>query len=245
MSNVIALNDGLQPPEPVGDSAVELVVGRLKDLIEQGNLRVGDALPSERELCERCGASRTTVREAMRILKAYGVVDVRPKTGAVIIDRRMDAVFQLFSFRTLEITGQTFSDTQGFRHLIEGGCYDVVVERLTSADIAELRAINDQMRDESSATGASLQDFRFHARLISIMGNRQLDELYRLTKPVMLKIMENSYIRGKLIGTNHRQHAGIVNALEGRDRLAFQYRVSEHLNAGRYLYSNEEETAST
>ena len=75
------------------DTAVGLVVARIKEMFEQGNLKTGSTLPSERELCELCSASRATVREAMRILKAYGVVEVRPKSGAVVIDRRMETVF--------------------------------------------------------------------------------------------------------------------------------------------------------
>src|SRR5690349_6641004 len=97
------------------DSAVETLVGQIKALIDKRNLGVGDPLPSERELGEMFTSSRTTVREAMRILKAYGVVDVRPKVGAVIIDRRMDAVFDLYSFNTLELNRQTYLDTQSFR----------------------------------------------------------------------------------------------------------------------------------
>ena len=237
----------LSGPSPangaVTDSAVELVVTRIKQLIEQGNLRVGDPLPSERELCDLCATSRTTVREAMRMLKAYGVVDVRPKTGAVIIDRRIDAVFELLSFSTLELSRQTFLDTQGFRHLIEGGCFEMLVERTTVLDIAQLRSINDAMHAETAPRDAALQDFRFHARLISILGNRQLDELYRLTKPVILKIMENGVVRGKLVATNHRQHVGIVDAIEAGDKPAFQHRVAEHLDAGRALFSDQEEQA--
>ncbi|MBI4921919.1 MAG: FadR family transcriptional regulator [Devosia nanyangense] len=225
--------------EPSGGSAVDLVVGRIKELFEKGNLRVGDPLPSERELCEMCAASRTTVREAMRILKVYGIVEVRPKTGAVIVDRRMDAVFELFSFSTLKLSRQTFLDTQGFRRLVEVGGFDTLVERSTPADIAELRAINEAMRSHSSSSEASLDDFRFHAKLVSILGNRQIDELYRLMKPVILRIMESVVIRGKFVGTNYTQHTGIVDALEGRDRLAFQYRVAEHLGAGRDLFAEE------
>src|SRR5690606_19667292 len=103
------------------DSAVETVVDGIRTLIDDRNLGVGDALPSERELTEMFSSSRNTVREAMRILKAYGLVDVRPKVGAVIIDRRMDAVFDLYSFNSLDLSRQTFLDTQGFRRLIEVG----------------------------------------------------------------------------------------------------------------------------
>src|SRR5688572_4813578 len=129
----------------LADSAVETTVEQIKDLIDGRNLGVGDPLPSERELCEMFSSSRNTVREAMRILKTYGVVEVRPKVGAVIIDRRMDAVFDLYSFNTLELSRETFIDTQGFRQLIEVGALDTLFANVTAEDIAALRAINDAM----------------------------------------------------------------------------------------------------
>lgn len=229
-------------PVHLADSAVEALVGQIKELIDTRNLGVGDPLPSERELVEMFSSSRTTVREAMRILKTYGVVDVRPKVGAVIIDRRMDAVFDLYSFSTLELSRETFVDTQGLRRLIEVGGIDAMLERVTSPDIAELRAINDAMHAETTPMGAAQHDFRFHARLVAILGNRQVDEMYRIMKPVMLKIMENGVSRKKFDGANYLQHAGIVDALESRDRLAFQYRATEHLEMGLALFRDDEET---
>src|SRR5689334_1371259 len=222
----------------LADSAVEVLVGQIKELIDKRNLGVGDPLPSERELGEMFTSSRTTVREAMRILKAYGVVDVRPKVGAVIIDRRMDAVFELYSFNTLELSRQTFLDTQGFRQLIEVGAVDQLFERATAADIAALRVLNDQMRDDDVLEKAALHDFAFHARLVSIIGNQQIDDIYRIMKPVVLKIMENGINRRKFGATNYGEHAGIFDALEARDRLAYQYRVAFHLEAGLALFKD-------
>jgi len=223
----------------LADSAVEILVGQIKELIDARNLGVGDPLPSERELGEMFSSSRTTVREAMRILKTYGVVDVRPKVGAIIIDRRMDAVFDLYSFNTLELSRQTFVDTQGFRRLIEVGGIDTLLERFTAEDVADLRSINDAMLAEESYARAAQQDFGFHARLVGILQNRQVDEIYRVMKPVMLKIMENGVSRAKFHGANYNQHAGIVDALEAHDRLAFQYRVAEHLEMGLALFKEE------
>lgn len=226
----------------LADSAVEGLVGQIKELIDARNLGVGDSLPSERELCEMFSSSRTTVREAMRILKTYGVVDVRPKVGAVIIDRRMDAVFDLYSFSTLELSRQTFLDTQGFRRLIEVGAIDQLLERTKAADIADLRAINDEMQAEHTIERAAQQDFRFHARLVAIIENRQIDEMYRLMKPVMLQIMENGVNRRKFGATNFDEHSGIVDALEARSRLAYEFKMTQHLEAGLALFKDEEET---
>lgn len=234
-----AVRASRRKPAHLPDSAVETLVAQIKGLIDSRNLGIGDPLPSERELCEMFSSSRTTVREAMRILKTYGVVEVRPKVGAVIIDRRMDAVFDLYSFGNIELSRQTFLDTQGLRRLIEVGGIDGLIERATDADIADLRAVNDAMRAEDSADRIAQQDFRFHARLVSILGNRQIDQMYRIMKPVILRIMENGLSQPRFGESNYRQHAGIVDALEARDRLAFQYRATEHLEAGLPLFKQE------
>lgn len=228
----------------LADSAVEVLVDQIKTLIESRNLGVGDPLPSERELVEMFASSRTTVREAMRILKAYGVVDVRPKVGALIIDRRMDAVFDLYSFNTLELSRQTFLDTQGFRGLIEVGAVDQLFSKASADDIVALRTINDAMRAESAAPAAAQHDFLFHQRLIAILRNRQIAEIYQLMKPVMLRIMENGVARMKFGGANYEEHAGIIDALESRNRLQYQYLASQHLEAGLALFKHEEENSA-
>lgn len=240
-SNIVRLGEGRGRGGKPGtvhlsDSAVETLVIQIKALIDSRNLGVGDPLPSERELGEMFASSRTSVREAMRILKAYGVVDVRPKVGAVIIDRRMDAVFDLYSFNTLEISRQSFLDTQGFRQLIEVASVDQLFDRVAAADIVALRESNDAMREEEDLHAAAQHDYRFHLQLIAILGNKQVVEIYRIMKPVMLKIMETGVARMKSNGTNYDEHGGIVDALESRNRLAYQYRMSQHLEAGLALF---------
>ncbi|MFY8030572.1 MAG: FadR/GntR family transcriptional regulator [Devosia sp.] len=217
------------------------MVGQLKALIDTRNLGVGDPLPSERELCEMFSSSRNTVREAMRILKTYGVVDVRPKVGAIIIDRRMDAVFDLYSFSTLELSRQTFLDTQGLRQLIEVGSIDTLFANVTADDISALRALNHAMHDADSGERAALQDFRFHSRLVAILNNGQIVEMYRIMKPVMLKIMENGVARMKLGDDNFDEHGAILDALEARNRFAYQYLMSAHLEAGLALFKDAAE----
>jgi GntR family transcriptional repressor for pyruvate dehydrogenase complex len=220
----------------LADSAVEAVVDGIKALIDKRNLGVGDALPSERELCEMFTSSRNTVREAMRILKAYGVVDVRPKIGAVIIDRRMDAVFEVYSFNTLELSRETFTDTQGFRTLIEVGAVDQLFEKAAPHDISELRRLNEAMVAAADHRAAAAGDFAFHFYLVGILKNRQLMDVYRIMKPVMLKIMENGVAKRKQGWDNFAEHGAIVDALQARNRIAFKFEMSRHLEAGLALF---------
>src|SRR4051812_3996312 len=55
----------------------EVIVEQVRLLIREGKLVPGDRLPSERSLCERFGVSRVTVREALRVLEANGLVEIR------------------------------------------------------------------------------------------------------------------------------------------------------------------------
>ena len=213
-------------------SAVDAMVLNIRGLITDGGLGVGDNLPTERELCERFQASRNTVREAMRILKAYGVVTVRPKVGAIIIDDRMERALDLFSFNTLNISRRTFNDIQGFRKLIEVGSVDAIFDQMRPDDIAEMRSINDQLRAAGSIAEASELDFRFHIRLVSILDNRAVRDVYRIMKPVIIRIMERAKQLPDFTGNTYQEHAAVVDALALRDRIRYQYALQSHLQMG-------------
>lgn len=221
-------------------SVVDDVVAGIRALIARDSLTVGDSLPTERELCDAFGASRNTVREAMRILKAYGIVEVRPKVGATIIDNRMSSALEIFSFNVREISRDTFADIQGFRCLLEVASVDEIFERISSEDIGDLREVNARLLEAREIDLASEHDFQFHTRFIGILGNKAILDVYGLMKPVILRIMKTGKSRRTFETETFREHESVIDALEERDRIAFQYRMKAHLNGG-YAYFNKME----
>jgi DNA-binding FadR family transcriptional regulator len=213
-------------------SAVDATVAHIRTLITAEGLGVGDALPTERELCERFATSRNTVREAMRILKAYGVVEVRPKVGATIIDNRMSQAFEQFGFNLMEISDRTFWDIQNFRRLLEVGSVETLLDRITAADLAELRVINSGLKEAADVDRASETDFRFHTRILAVLDNLAILDVYQIMKPVTLRIMKIGKTRRVYETSTWREHEGVIDALEARDALAYQYRMKTHLEAG-------------
>ncbi|MCR8725404.1 FadR/GntR family transcriptional regulator [Frigidibacter sp. ROC022] len=233
------------PEDGAGGSAVDTTVARIRALIADEGLGVGDSLPTERELCERFATSRNTVREAMRILKAYGIVDVRPKVGATIIDNRMSQAFEQFSFNLMELSDETFWDIQNFRRLLEVGSVETLLEKITDDDLAELRAINAQMQEAGDVDAASECDFRFHTRLLAVLGNKAILDVYQIMKPVTLRIMKNGKTRRTFETSTFREHVDVLDALQARDRLAYQYRMKVHLESGvTYLEQRAAEAGS-
>lgn len=217
-------------------SAVDAVLAQVRQLIVEGGLKVGDRLPTERELCERFASSRNTVREAMRMLKAFGVVEVRPKVGATIVDQRMNRAFDLFSFNVTEISRQTFDDIQGFRELIETGSVIQIFAAIQPSDLSDLRAINREMVRARSVIEASEHDLQFHTRLVAIIGNKSILDIYRIMTPVILRIMQRGKTRRTIEGETFREHEAILDAVERRDALAYQYLMRTHLRAGLWTF---------
>ncbi|AXS40200.1 FCD domain-containing protein [Breoghania sp. L-A4] len=229
---------------PMAGSAVDAVVRQIREIISDLGLTVGDSLPTERELCARFNASRNTVREAMRILKAYGMVDVRPKVGATITDNRMARAFELFSFNTMDVSRKTFSEVQAFRDLLEVGSAEQIIDNLTERDLEDLRRINKKLGDIHDLQEASEVDYAFHVRLIAILDNTAILNVYSVMKPIILRIMQKGKTRRIFKMETFAEHRDIVDALAARDRLAFQYRLRTHLMVGYRFFSEELEGAS-
>lgn len=210
--------------------AVPQLVAQLRSLIADEGLVTGDNLPTERELSDRFGVARNTVREAIGVLRAYGVVEVRPKVGAVLINRHLSAALDVFAFQ-LTISPETFADIQGFRQLVELGLYDSLAARITEDDLATLEVHNAAMMAAPSVPACAAADYAFHLGLVTIAGNATLRDVYRIMEPLIVRLMETGKeTRGRVLA--HRSHAEIIAALRRQDRIAFQYFMADHLRQG-------------
>ena len=228
------------PKQPKRSRPVR-VADEIKTWVVERDLQQGDKLPNETEMIAQFGVSKGTVREAMRILKAYGLVEVRPKIGATITDNRMARAFELFSFNTMEVSRKSFTDVQAFRDLIEVRSADRIFEELQDKDLAELREINANLADIRDIQEASEVDYAFHVRLISILGNNAILDVYSVMKPIILRIMQKGKTRRTFMTETYDEHEGVIDAMAARDRLAFEYRLRNHLMVGFKNFSGEME----
>jgi GntR family transcriptional regulator, transcriptional repressor for pyruvate dehydrogenase complex len=225
-------------PGPSKVSAVDRLVEQVRGMVRDRGLVIGDPLPTERELGELFQAGRNTVREALQVLKAYGIVEVRPKIGAVLSDRHEDAVRKLFSFQN-DISPASFLDVQGYRRIIEVGVGDHIILHATAADLDNLDAVNDHILENRSVEDAARRDFEFHEALVSLVNNRTLLASYRLLQPVITQIMRVGKATKPVQADTHQAHAQIIGALRARDRVAYTYLISRHLEYGLQFVGSE------
>lgn len=212
-------------------SAVDRAVDQIRDMIAEQGLGIGDALPTERELGERLGASRNTVREALVVLRAYGLVETRPKVGAVVSAGHGEAVRRLFSFHN-GISPDSFRDLQGFRKMIEVEVGKQVLATATEAQFAHLAQVNDRLLRAGGVKDGARADYDFHEAIIMLGGNRTTLAAYRMLSPVMIEVMEIGKSARPVQADTHAAHAEIIAAMRARDAIAYAYLLSRHLDFG-------------
>jgi DNA-binding FadR family transcriptional regulator len=156
----------------------ELIADELRSMIVTGALRDGESLGRETDLVERFGVSRPSLREALRILEAEGlVVVVRGVRGGVVVHQPDERVTARNAALVLQFRNTTLADVHEARSVIEPAAVRMLA---TSKDrrraAQELRALIDaqeQVIDDPVAFGRA--NAAFHERLIALAGNQTLE----------------------------------------------------------------------
>lgn len=115
----------------------EEIVTKVKQMIEQGRLKSGDRLPTERELSEAFKVSRPSVREALRALESQGFLVSRQGDGTYVSKKPIETIIEPFAS---VIVKEKFDQQELFemRRLIEPQLAYLAAERATAADIAKM-----------------------------------------------------------------------------------------------------------
>lgn len=221
--------DALPAPERI--SAVDRLVDQIRELLAERGLIVGDALPTERELGDLFHASRNTVREALVVLRAYGLVETRPKVGAVVAGSHGAALERLFTFHN-GVSSDSFRDVQGFRRILEIGVGDHIILHTDVAAFDALDEANDRLLEARTVGELAVADYSFHEAILALSGNRTTLAAFRLLRPVIEEIMRIGKAVRLVQADTHAMHADIIRALRQRDRIAYAYLMSRHLDYG-------------
>ena len=162
------------------ESLKEQVIAQLRALIDDGVLRSGDQLPSERDLGEQLGVSRSTVREAVQFLQALGLVEIRHGAGTFVRkDHDSGALRDEWRQWTLR-HAERIHELLDVRRALEGLAAELAA---ANADADALEAMEDALRrmDAAAATddvaGLVSADVLFHEALCAGSRNRALAEL--------------------------------------------------------------------
>src|SRR5947208_4740275 len=139
MAHMADVSDILSKIAPRNDSTKlsDRVVADIERLILNGELREGEKLPTEAELCQAFGVSRSVIRDAVRTLSARGLVHVQHGQGTVIDPPGESTVANALSLYLLR-SDLTIHDVLAARAAIETGICPVAAQRASEDDIKQL-----------------------------------------------------------------------------------------------------------
>ena len=211
------------------------VVQQIELLILRGILRPGERLPSERELSERMGVSRPSLREAVADLQARGLLTSRPNAG-IFVAEVLGSAFSPALVGLFSAHEEAVFDYLDFRRDMEGLAAERAARLGSDTDLAVIAAIFAKMEAAHAKRDPSDEaelDANFHMAIIEASHNvvmlhmmRSMYDLLRqgvfYNRQVMFK---NRLTRDHLLD----QHRAINSGIQARDPVAAREAVAIHL----------------
>lgn len=208
----------------------ESVISVIKDMIVADGFKPGDKFYSENELTKKLGVSRSSIREAMRMLEVAGQVSVKQGKGIFISDIENE---QLKAFTTwLKNNEQSIKDNFEVRLIIEPKAAGRAAE---NADKEDLRKLEQeylqfaQFAKDNNTEEVILCDRRFHRYLAAATKNITLHVLMKsMTISLPNGWISSLYTPGRIEKTIS-EHGDILEAIKNRDKLAAENAMTRHL----------------
>lgn len=146
------------------------IINQIKQAIISGELKVGDCLPSESELAQVFGVSRSSVREALKSLEVYGLIESRKGGGSFVVNNLLPSMTDSLSMY-FRLQGCTLHDLIQLRQSIELGAVREVISNASDSELIELGDCLDRYLNSSTTNERQLYDMNFHSVLVMLSKN--------------------------------------------------------------------------
>ncbi len=205
----------------------------IKRFILSEGLRPGDSLPTESELCERMGVSRSSVREAIRTLQTLDIVTVKHGRGTFVGEMSLQPLVETLAFRSIISPGDDFRalrEVVDVRMSLDLNFADRVVAHFKGTRNEMLHVLVGEMtasarRGEPFASA----DRQFHTQLLSETGCEMVSQLVAAFWDVHTAVLPQLSIPTPSdIELTAKAHGDILRAAEAGDLEAYRHAVQEH-----------------
>lgn len=198
----------------------EQIQEQLKSYIVNRRLRGGDPLPTEKELAEGLGTSRTAIRESLKAMECLGIIEVRPGIGRFIREFNFEAILNNLSY-SLETDIRNFKDVLEVRISMESFFISRDINLFTAADIAALEDIllrlEAKVEEDSEERELIGPHTDFHCALYKNSDNRLLISLIKIFATIQTNLALINQYRSSNRTLFIDQHRSIVEAIQSRD----------------------------
>ncbi len=220
------------PADVAAGSAVERVIDAVVDLIASGQLGPRECLPPEAKLAASLGVSRSSLREAVRVLSYLGVLDVRVGDGTYVTALDGTTLLGGLNLVGRVATESTIDEIFEIRRLLDAGAASIAAGRMTGDQLSAIRCVLDELRVERDGERFVRLDEQFHDLIVQATGNAALRTL---SAGLAARTK-----RGRLVRSRHgaaeleqsiREHEAIYEQLAAGDAVLASAAAALHVDA--------------
>ncbi|MEU3985881.1 FadR/GntR family transcriptional regulator [Streptomyces sp. NPDC026672] len=205
---------------------------RIKKLIVDRRLPSGALLPTEPELMRFLGASRNSVREALKALQAMGIVEIRHGFGTYVGPMSLAPMVEGLAFRTVagHYRGEdSLVQLLELREAVETGLVSRLAGRLPERDVTELTELVERMEDQAArGTGLAETDRAFHATLYRGLDNALLSEVLEAFWDAFHRVQQDLVDVRQDPRVTCLQHREILDAVRSGDSIRAEAAIRDH-----------------
>jgi len=248
----MSTTDDVQPPAAAPEGArfshlareprlSDRVAELLRASILERKLSPGDRLPTERELGDQFGVSRTVVREAVRTLVAKGLVEVRSGSGVYVASVDEAAVRESMNMFLHGVGVPSYEQIHEVRRVLEVEIAARAAERATESDIEALKgAVAEMAASVGDIDAASAADLEFHRALAQATYNNLFIVILDSIGDILLEIRQATLgIRGRA-RKGVQFHQAILDRVAAHDVDGAKEAMRVHLEDARAAWSKLE-----
>ena len=204
---------------------------QLKLYIIENEMKSGDPFPTEHDLAEKLGISRTSIREALKRLETLGIIEVRPGVGRFIGELNFKAILKGLPYN-LEMDTKNFQEVLEVRFCLESWFIAKDINKFSKESIAqskeilkklEIQVLNNLEEKESVEIHS-----QFHCALYKNSDNSLLINLIKIFSTIQRNLVLLHRYKTKDRNLFIRQHKLLLEAIEKRDSRLAQKRLEEH-----------------
>lgn len=223
----------------------ELVVQRIKELLERGELKAGSRLPPERELADMLHISRPSLRTALKALSVMGIINAKPGAGTYIAESLPEVFTEPMRFMTL-INNTSDEEMFETRLIIEAGLAELAAERASDEDITAMNVELDAMRTYISDPENYLKhDILFHKAIAKAANNKLMSGVMDTVSQLLFKLRRQTIRHAGDFEEAIEWHQKIIEAIKKHDPKRAKETLTGHLKASQAAWARENRNSGT
>lgn len=227
------LLDKIQNVQVSSQTLPERVADQINDLIIRQHLKDGERIPNEFELGNQLNVSRGTIREAIKILVARNVLEIRRGKGTFVA-KHTGEIEDPFGFAYMDEPSRLTRELYDVRMLIEPWNAEEAARKRTEENLRDMKAVMEEIEDnirseEGISKYMTKQDIQFHVMIAKSTQNRVMQKILPVVIYGIYTFLSNHNRRNRVEETI-ATHRKIYDAIEAQDPAAAREAMIEHLN---------------